>query len=227
MYKIPLMLLILLSALIMFSTRVGATAASLPEAGLNRPNSPAVISRTSMALSMDSTARSGSSLSINSVFSQLSARNYPAALELSRSTLPATKHLGQLDGIAWNDLENPGYDVAFSHALVFPTSNESWAHYFIPNEDRTIVYGNNYQSNQPVPDANPAYKIYLSSRMDDTTMLGCFTCHDSSYALSLNTAAPDIQLLEQVQDDSSLGIRCTQCHIMEPVLMNLLIRGVE
>jgi hypothetical protein len=227
MNKILLKIIILMTALILFSSNTEANATILLEVDHPHTSSSAITSSISISEPKNSAPRQLSAMTIADLTPTLPTGHPPASLDLSESVLSINQSLGRLDSINWNTLEDHSYDAVLSSALVFSTSNEYWAHYFVPYEDHSLVNSNENPELSLSQKANLAYALYLSNKDNATTSLGCFACHDPSKSLPLSTGISGNQQLVQSQNNPLREVLCPQCHGLQPAQVNLLIRGVE
>ncbi len=225
MYKILAIIMILIGALIWYSTR----AAALP-----MTQSPDYISRNNdTTLSVTSTALSGNAMhnelplvTKTSLVSGPSTGSLPHALHGSENELVTIQPLGMLDSIAWNSLEQPGYETVFSQLLVLPTTNEIWPRFLVAGNDGSAInlQSPNYSLQS---DDDQAYTLLQYIKAYGEAISSCTVCRVSLNTISLFTSKLGGGLGVQAYDDQPPILDCARCHATKPAQINLQIHGVQ
>jgi hypothetical protein len=135
--------------------------------------------------------------------------------------------MGRLDSIAWNELANPNYESVFSHLLILPITNETWANDFTLPESAggsNSLQSVNYELTL---EADRAYKLLQKSGAYGESVGYCISCHGSLNRISWFNNQTYNNQADQVYGDALTMIGCTTCHLQTPAQISWQIRGVE
>jgi cytochrome c553 len=223
MNKILIRIIVLMAALIICSSRAKATSA-----GLSTAHQPEV---SISAITYSDAPTSLVYLKPNEISSlnttSQSITDDPNSLDDSKSILVATQPMGRLDNIGWNELANPDYESVFSHLLLLPTRNETWAYEFTIPESASgndNLQSINYELSL---EANRAYSLLHKSEAYGESGGYCASCHGSLNSISWLNNQAHIEQANQVYGNPPTMIACTNCHLQTPAQISWQIRGVE
>jgi hypothetical protein len=225
MYKILIKVLLMLGALILFSTRAGA--ASMNSALITPPQdsfgaTPFIRSATSPINNPPHNLPSPAAWSDNN--NQSPDLDYPGAFENSHTTI---QPLGRLDGIAWNDLTPPRYEDVVSQLLVLPTANDMPGIDPVAGNDANAYSNSQTMSYQLPQETKLAYSLLLYRKADGLLDKPCPDCqilpNDVSFLYYIGAG----EQTDQVDGYPSMMVDCAYCHIQTATQISWQIRGVE
>ncbi len=161
----------------------------------------------------------------------ISSRAGAASLSLSPlpepqahdSLIDATS-LGNLDGIAWEDLDQPRVEDVIAQLLVLPTAGEPWATDPFAEQDASTNFTSqavSYSLPQPVQ----AYARFLYRQTYGGLDQSCRACQISPDPLSHDTN--NGEKATQMQGNVQPVIDCARCHTPKPAQGSGQIRGVQ
>ncbi len=169
MYKILIKIMVLLAGLVLFSARAGAASMSLPPI-LCLPGNTETMPINNSASSLGYTALHNlpSLIKSSDDFVQTTG-DAPVILRSIENQSTATPSLGELDGIAWDKVEQPGYISVISRLVALPAANELWAPVSYSAHTTSLIHNTSILNSQ-VLSAN-------TTAISHSTIIECGYCH--------------------------------------------------
>ncbi len=199
MYKILIKIAVVAAGLILISAHTGAALTSKTPISYMLWNTGTALANTSASLPGCITLHNLPSLMINAHDNTQPNADGVAISISSGYGQKASPALGELDGIAWDKLEQPAYIAVITRLVALPAANELWA---------------------PV-----SYYTNTSSFVRNTSNLNYLVLSASTAAISHPTRY-DGQA-DQLYSSQATIIDCAICHMPKRTQISLHLPGVE